>query len=128
MVAIVLLLACSAALIADLPLWLGLALVLGTVLGALREWRAARRDGIAPGVEALWLSPGGDWRLVLDTDELEKAELLYRQGFVTRSLVGLTLRPVRAAGHRGPRVRVWLTPGMLGRTDWRLLQVRLRNP
>ena len=127
-VAIGLLLACVAALIADLPIWLGVALVVGIALAGVREWLAARRGGIAPGVEALWLAPGGEWRLIRDTGELEKAKLLYRQGFVTRRLVGLTLRSVQTAGRGGLKVRVWLTPAMLGRTDWRQLQVRLRNP
>lgn len=127
LVAAGLLLACAAALIADLPGWLGPALALGLAPGAAREWRMARRGGIAPGVAALWLAPGGEWRLVRDTGELERAELLYRQGFVSRRLVGLTLRA--AASRRcGPKVRVWLTPGMLGRDEWRRLQVRLRNP
>ena len=126
--AIGLLLACVAVLVADLPIWLGVALVLGIVLAGVREWLAARRGGIAPGVAALWLAPGGEWRLVRDTGELEKARLLYRQGFVTRRLVGLTLLSVGTAQGRGSKVRVWLTPGMLGRTGWRRLQVRLRNP
>ena len=127
-VAIGLLLACVAVLIADLPIWLGVALVLGIALAAVREWRSATRGGIAPGVEALWLAPGGEWRLVRDTGELEKAKLLYRQGFVTRRLVGLTLLSMATAHGRGSKVRVWLTPAMLGQTDWRRLQVRLRNP
>ena len=126
--AIGLLLACVAVLIADLPIWLGVALALGIALAGVREWLAARRGGIAPGVEALWLAPGGEWRLVRDTGELEKARLLYREGFVTRRLVGLTLLSVGSAQGRGSKVRVWLTPAMLGQTDWRRLQVRLRNP
>lgn len=72
--------------------------------------------------------PSGDWRLVLDTGELHKAELLHRRGFVSRRLVGLTLRRVAAGSRWNSKVRVWLTPAMLGERDWRLLQVRLRNP
>ena len=123
-----LLLAIGAVLIADLPGWLRLLLTVGAVLGGARELRATRRDGIAAGVGAIWLTAGGDWSLVLDTGELQEAELLHRQGFVTRSLVGLTLRPARDDGPGGPKIRVWLTPRMIGPSDWRRLQVRLRNP
>lgn len=121
-------LAAVAVLAADLPAGLRFALLTGLVLGAAYEYRRLRRGSLAPGVEALWLTPSGDWRLVLDTGELEKAELLHRQGFVARRLVGLTLR-AKPQGKRGRRkVRVWLTPSMLGEREWRLLQVRLRNP
>lgn len=123
-----LLLAVVAVLIADLPVWMRLAVALSVCLGALLEWRRARRGAIAPGIEALWLTPSGDWRLVLDTGELHKAELLHRRGFVSRRLVGLTLRCVPAGRRWNSRARVWLTPAMLGERDWRLLQVRLRNP
>ena len=123
-----LLLAVIAVLIADLPAWLRLVAVLSVCAGAVLEWRHARRGAIAPGIEALWLTPPGDWRLVLDTGELRKAELLHRQGFVSRRLVGLTLRRVGSGQRWNSRLRVWLTPAMLGEPDWRLLQVRLRNP
>ena len=123
-----LLLAVIAVLIADLPLWLRLALALSVCAGAALEWHRTRRGAIAPGIEALWLTPSGDWRLVLDTGELDKAELLHRRGFVSRRLVGLTFRRVAARRRWNPAVRVWLTPAMLGERDWRLLQVRLRNP
>ena len=123
-----LLLALIAVLIADLPLWLRLAAALSVCLGAALEWRRTRRGAIAPGIEALWLTPSGDWRLVLDTGELDKAELLHRRGFVSRRLVGLTLRRAAAGRRWNPVVRVWLTPAMLGERNWRLLQVRLRNP
>lgn len=123
-----LLLAVVAVLIADLPVWLRLAAALSVCAGAVLEWRRARRGGIAPGIEALWLTPEGDWRLVLDTGELHKAELLHRRGFVSRRLVGLTFRRVAAGRRPDSTVRVWLTPTMLGERDWRLLQVRLRNP
>ncbi len=123
-----LVLAVVAVLIADLPVWLRLPLAAGVTLGAAFNWRRIQRGLIAPGIEALWLTPSGDWRLVLDTGEIDKAELLHRRGFVSRRLVGLTLRRV-AAGRRGnARLWVWLTPAMLGERDWRLLQVRLRNP
>ena len=123
-----LLLAVIAVLIADLPLWLRLAAALSVCLGAALEWRRTRRGAIAPGIEALWLTPSGDWRLVLDTGELDKAELLHRRGFVSRRLVGLTLRRAAAGRRWNPVVRIWLTPAMLGERNWRLLQVRLRNP
>ncbi|MCY3939697.1 MAG: hypothetical protein OXG29_01285 [Gammaproteobacteria bacterium] len=123
-----LLLAIVAVLIADLPIWLRLLAALSVIAGAAVEWRRARKGAIAPGIEAVWLTPAGDWRLVLDTGETDKAELLHRRGFVSRRLVGLTLRRVAAGRRRNSRVRVWLTPAMLGERDWRLLQVRLRNP
>ena len=123
-----LLLAVVAVLIADLPVWLRLVLAVSVCAQAALEWRRARRGAIAPGIEAVWLTPAGDWLLVLDTGEMDKAELLHRRGFVSRRLVGLTLRRVAAGRHRNSRVRVWLTPAMLGERDWRLLQVRLRNP
>ena len=123
-----LLLAVVAVLIADLPIWLRLLAALSVIAGAAVEWRPARKGAIAPGIEAIWLTPAGDWRLVLDTGETDKAELLHRRGFVSRRLVGLTLRRVAAGRRRNSRVRVWLTPAMLGERDWRLLQVRLRNP
>lgn len=122
------LLAVVAVLIANVPVWLRLAVALGVCVGAVLEWRRARRGAIAPGIEAVWLTPPGDWRLVLDTGEMEKAELLHRRGFVSRRLVGLTLRRVAAGRSWNSRVRLWLTPAMLGERDWRLLQVRLRNP
>ena len=121
-------LAVAAVLIADLPVGLRLLLAAGVALGAAFDWRRIHSGALAPGIEALWLTPSGDWRLVLDTGEIDKAELLHRRGFVSRRLVGLTLRRV-AAGRRGnARLWVWLTPAMLGERDWRLLQVRLRNP
>lgn len=123
-----LLLALAAVWIADLPLWLRVALGAGVCLGAALEWRRARSGAIAPGIEALWLTPSGDWRLVLDTGEIDKAELLHRRGFVSRRLVGLTLRRAVGGWPRHATVRVWLTPAMLSDQDWRLLQVRLRNP
>ncbi|MXZ27545.1 MAG: hypothetical protein F4222_12115 [Gammaproteobacteria bacterium] len=123
-----LLLAVVAVLIADLPFWLRIVVALSVCVGAALEWRRARRGAIAPGIEAVWLTPPGDWRLVLDTGEMDKAELLHRRGFVSRRLVGLTLRRVAAGRRRNSAVRVWLTPAMLGERDWRLLQVRLRNP
>lgn len=123
-----LLFAVIAVLMADLPVWLRLVVASSVCLGAVLEWRRTRRGAIAPGIEAVWLTPRGDWRLVLDTGELHKAELLHRRGFVSRRLVGLTLRRVAAGRRRNSRVRVWLTPAMLGERDWRLLQVRLRNP
>ena len=137
-----LLLGAVAVLVADMPAGLRLFLLLCLAVGAGYELRRMRRGGIAPGVDALWLTPGGDWRLVRDTGELEKAELLHRQGFVTRAVVGLTLRAAGAgagaaagaaaggggAGRRKRKLRIWLTPAMLGERDWRLLQVRLRNP
>ena len=123
-----LLLALVAVLIADLPVWLRLAVAMSVCAGAVPEWRHARRGAIAPGIEALWLAPAGDWQLVLETGELHKAELLHRRGFVSRRLVGLTLRRVGSGRRRNSRLRVWLTPAMLGERDWRLLQVRLRNP
>ncbi len=122
------LLAVGAVLITDLPGWLRLLLTVAAMLGGARELRATRRHGIAEGVGAIWLTASGDWSLVLDTGELRKAELLHRQGFVTRSLVGLTLRTARDDGRGSSRIRVWLTPGMIGPADWRRLQVRLRNP
>lgn len=123
-----LLLVIVAVLIADLPIWLRLLAALSVIVGSALEWRRARKGAIAPGIEAVWLTPSGDWRLVLDTGEMDKAELLHRRGFVSRRLVGLTLRRVAAGRRRNSRVRVWLTPAMLGERDWRLLQVRLRNP
>ncbi|MCY4157229.1 MAG: hypothetical protein OXF66_07335 [Gammaproteobacteria bacterium] len=123
-----LLLAAAAVLISGMALWLRLAVLAALAAAAARQWRALRHGGIAPGIAAIWLIPGGDWRLVLDTGELERAELLRRQGFVTRALVGLTLRADRGARGRHRRLRVWLTPSMLSETDWRRLQVRLRNP
>ena len=123
-----LLLAVVAVLIADLPFWLRIVAALSVCAGAVLEWCRARRGAIAPGVEAVWLTPAGDWRLVLDTGEMDKAELLHRRGFVSRRLVGLTLRRVGSGRRRNSRLRVWLTPAMLGERDWRLLQVRLRNP
>lgn len=123
-----LLLAVVAVLIADLPVWLRIVAALSVCAGAALEWRRARRGAIAPGIEAVWLTPAGDWRLVLDTGEMDKAELLHRRGFVSRRMVGLTLRRVAAGRRRRSMVRVWLTPAMLGERDWRLLQVRLRNP
>lgn len=123
-----LLLAFVAVLIADLAGWMRMLLLGVVVLGAVREWRAASGNAVASGVAAVWLTGGGDWRLVLDTGELEKAELLHRQGFVTRKLVGLTLRRKGAGRRMGSRIRVWLTPGMLAPAEWRRLQVRLRNP
>ena len=123
-----LLLAAVAILAADLPPWLRFVLLTGLIAGAAYEYRRLRRRPLAPGVEALWLTPSGDWRLVLDTGELEKAELLHRQGFVTRRLVGLTLRARSQGKNKRRKVRVWLTPSMLGEREWRLLQVRLRNP
>ena len=128
MLAAGLLLAVIAVLIADLPAWMRLAVASSVCLGAAIEWRRTRRGAIAPGIEALWLTPAGDWRLVLETGELHKAELLHRSGFVSRRLVGLTLRRVAAGRRVNSKVRVWLTPAMLGERDWRLLQVRLRNP
>jgi len=122
------LLAVVAVLIADLPVWLRIVVALCVCAGAALEWRRARRGAIAPGIEAVWLTPAGDWRLVLNTGELDKAELLHRRGCVSRRLVGLTLRRVAAGRRRNLTVRVWLTPAMLGEQDWRLLQVRLRNP
>ena len=127
-IAAMLLLALAAIWIADLPLWLRVALGAGVCLGAALEWRRARSGAIAPGIEALWLTPSGDWRLVLDTGEIDKAELLRRRGFVSRRLVGLTLRRAAGGRRRHATVRVWLTPAMLSERDWRLLQVRLRNP
>ena len=127
-IAIAVLLAAAAVLISEVPLWLRLTILAALAVAAARQWRALRGGGIAPGVAAVWLTPDGDWRLVLDTGELERAELLHRQGFVTRALVGLTLRRDQAAKRRGRRLRVWLTPSMLSSTDWRRLQVRLRNP
>ena len=125
-----LLLGAVAILVAGMPLGLRLFLLLFLALGAGYELSRMLRGGIAPGVEALWLTPDGDWQLVRDTGEVEKAELLHRQGFVTRALVGLTLRPAAAGGggRRKRKLRIWLTPAMLGERDWRLLQVRLRNP
>jgi len=123
-----LVLAVVAVLIADLPIWLRLPLAAGITLGAAFDLRRTQIAAIAPGIEALWLTPSGDWRLVLDTGEIDKAELLHRRGFVSRRLVGLTLRRVAAGRRWKARVRVWLTPAMLGERDWRLLQVRLRNP
>jgi len=123
-----LLLAAAAVLISGMALWLRLAVLAALAAAAARQWRALRGGGIAPGIAAVWLIPGGDWRLVLDTGELERAELLRRQGFVTRALVGLTLRRARAAKGRRKRLRVWLTPSMLNETDWRRLQARLRHP
>lgn len=123
-----LLLAAVAILVADLPAWLRISLLLCLALGAGREFRRMRRGGIAPGVAAVWLEPDGAWRLVLDTGELEKAQMLHRRGFVSRSLVGLTLRSAVGGGRRKRIARVWLTPSMLGDRNWRLLQVRLRNP
>lgn len=123
-----LLLAAAAVLISGMALWLRLAVLVALAAAAARQWRALRGGGIAPGIAAVWLIPGGDWRLVLDTGELERAELLRRQGFVTRALVGLTLRRDRAAKGRRKRLRVWLTPSMLNETDWRRLQARLRHP
>ena len=125
-----LLLAAVATLVADIPAWARIALLSCLALGAGYRFRRARRGNIAPGVAAVWLMPDGDWRLVLETGELEKAELLHRRGFVTRGLVGLTLRRGAGAGAgRGNRtLRMWLTPAMLGERDWRLMQVRLRNP
>ena len=123
-----LLLAAAAVLISGMTLWLRLAVLAVLATAAVRQWRALQSGGIAPGVAAIWLLPDGNWRLVLDTGELERAELLRRQGFVTRVLVGLTLRRDRAAKGRGRRLRVWLAPSMLGDTDWRRLQVWLRNP
>ena len=127
-IAIALLLAAAAVLISGVSLWLRLTILAALAVAAARQWRALRGGGIAPGVAAVWLTPDGDWRLVLDTGELERAELLHRQGFVTRALVGLTLRRDQPAKRRGRRLRVWLTPSMLSSTDWRRLQVRLRNP
>lgn len=123
-----LLLAVAAVLIADLPVWPRLLLAAVVTLGAAFHWRRFLSGAIAPGIEALWLTPSGDWRLVLDTGEIDKAELLHRRGFVSRRVVGLTVRRVAAGRRRNARVRVWLTPAMLGERDWRLLQVRLRNP
>ena len=127
-IAIALLLAAAAVLISGVPPWLRLTILAALAVAAARRWRALRGGGIAPGVAAVWLTPDGDWRLVLDTGEIERAELLHRQGFVTRALVGLTLRRDQPAKRRGRRLRVWLTPSMLSSTDWRRLQVRLRNP
>lgn len=127
-IAAALLLAAAAVLISDMPLWLRLTLLAALAASSARRWRDLPDGGIAPGIAAIWLMPAGDWRLVLDTGELERAELLPRQGFVTRALVGLTLRRDRPAKRRGKRLRVWLTPSMLGSADWRRLQVRLRNP
>ena len=126
--AVGLLLAVVAVLIADLPVWLRLVVALGVCAGAVPEWLRARRGAIAPGIKAVWLTSAGDWRLVLDTGEIDKAELLHRRGFVSWRLVGLTLRRVAAGRRWNSGVRVWLTPAMLGERDWRLLQVRLRNP
>ena len=123
-----LVLAVAAVLIADMPVWLRLLLAAGVTPGAAFNWRRIHNGAIAPGIEALWLTPSGDWRLVLDTGEIDKAELLHRRGFVSRRLVGLTVRRVAAGRRRNARLRVWLTPAMLGERDWRLLQVRLRNP
>ena len=129
LVSAALLLAAAAVLISDLPLWLRLAAVATLALACARHWRAALRGGgIAPGIAAIWLMPGGDWRLVLDTGELERAELLHRQGFVTRPLVGLTFGRHRSGKRGAAKLRVWLTPAMLSARDWRQLQVRLRNP
>ncbi|MDE0680514.1 MAG: hypothetical protein OXI11_09930 [Gammaproteobacteria bacterium] len=123
-----LLLAVAAVLMADLPVWLRLVVALSICAGAVLEWRRARGGAIAPGIEAVWLTPAGDWRMVLDTGEMDKAELLHRRGFVSRRLAGLTLRRAAAGRRRNSMVRVWLTPAMLGESDWRVLQVRLRNP
>ena len=123
-----LLLAAVATVVADIPAWVRIALLSCLALGAGNEFRRTRRGSIAPGVAAVWLMPDGDWRLVLDTGELEKAELLHRRGFVTRGLVGLTLRRGAGAGRSNRTIRMWLTPSMLGERDWRLMQVRLRNP
>ena len=123
-----LLLAAIGVLVADLPIGLRIFLLPCLALGAGYELRRIPRDGIAPGVAAVWLTPDGDWRLVLDTGELDKAVLLHRRGFVTRGLVGLTLSCVAGDGHGKKKLWVWLTPSMLGQRDWRLMQVRLRNP
>ena len=124
-----LLLAAAAVLISDLPLWLRLAAVAALALACAHHGRLVLRGrGIAPGIAAIWLTPAGDWRLVLDTGELERAELLHRQGFVTRALVGLTFGRDRPGKRGAARLRVWLTPAMLSAADWRRLQVRLRNP
>ena len=93
-----LLLALIAVLIADLPLWLRLAAALSVCLGAALEWRRTRRGAIAPGIEAVWLTPAGDWRLVLDTGELDKAELLHRRGFVPAVWSGLPCAAPLPAG------------------------------
>ena len=128
-IAAALLLAAAAVLVSDLPLWLRLAGVATLALACGRHWRAALRGaGIAPGIAAIWLTPPGDWRLVLDTGELERVELLHRQGFVTRALVGLTFGRDRSGKRVAVKLRVWLTPAMLSAADWRRLQVRLRNP
>jgi len=127
-IAAALLLAAAAVLIAEMPLWLRLALLLALAAGSARQWRALQGGRIAPGIAAIWLMPAGDWRLVLDSGELEEAELLRRRGFATRALAGLTLRR-RTPPKRGARLlRVWLTPAMLSSSDWRRLQARLRNP
>ena len=124
-----LLLAAAAVLISDLPPWLRLAAVAALALACARHWHAVLRGrGIAPGIAAIWLTPAGDWRLVLDTGELQRAELLHGQGFVTRALVGLTFGRDRPGKRRIAKLRVWLTPAMLSAADWRRLQVRLRNP
>ena len=124
-----LLLAAAAVLISDLPPELRLAAVATLALACARRWRTALRGGgIAPGIAAIWLMPAGDWRLVLDTGELERVELLHRQGFVTRALVGLTFGRKRAGKRGATKLRVWLTPAMLSAAHWRRLQVRLRNP
>ena len=123
-----LLLAGAAVLASNLPLALRVAIVAALAALAARRWRALRAAGVAPGISAVWLTPAGDWRLVLDTGELARAELLHRQGFVTRRLVGLTLRAKRPGKRRAMRLALWLTPAMLSEPDWRRLQVRLRNP
>ncbi len=127
-IAAALLLAAAAVLISAMPLWLRLAFLALLATASARQWRALRGGGIAPGVAAIWLTPSGDWRLVRDTGELETAKLLHRQGFVTRALVGLTLQRDRPAKGGVRQLRLWLTPSMLSGTDWRRLQVRLRNP
>ncbi len=127
-IASALLLAALAVLVSDLPLWLRLAILAALALACAHRWQALRAGGIAPGIAAVWLVPSDGWRLVLDTGEMQKAELLHRQGFVTRGLVGLTLRRDCPGKRRGEKLTLWITPAMLSAPDWRRLQVRLRHP
>lgn len=127
-VAALLLLAACAVLISDLSVWLRLAVVAMLLVASARSWRALRSGSIAPGVAALWYAPPDEWRLILDSGELERAWLLRRRSFVTRAMVGLTLRRERPGQGGAKKLKLWLTPAMLSAADWRRLQVWLRNP